>query len=326
MSNNNVIRVIVLSFVLIKVQTSADECGCKISRDSKLKPPADDLFSNIIEDDIEKMSLIPGGVYFVGTNEPRFPTDLESPEKVAEIKDFYMDKYEVSNQDFQNFVTDTDYITEAEKFNDSFVFQSVLSEDLKQSLKDMRALEAPWWYRVHQVNWKHPNGPESNLDNLWNHPVIHVTWRDAVAYCKWAGKRLPTEHEWEVACRGGKERKLYPWGNKLTPKNRHWLNIWQGKFPDENLVEDGYEFTNPVDEFEQNIFGMHNIVGNVWEWTSDTFLPNDPNKDNPEMVKKGGSYLCHESYCYRYRCAARSQNTADSSASNLGFRCAKDLE
>lgn len=156
---------------------------------------------------------------------------------------------------------------------------------------------------------------------------MHVSWHDAVAYCKWNNKRLPTEQEWEVACRGGRRGKLYPWGDKLTPKDKHYLNIWQGKFPTNNTGEDGFPFLCPVDEFRQNPFDMYNIVGNVWEWTADLWRPTDEGRTkNPNRVKKGGSYLCHESYCFRYRCAARSQNTEDSSSGNLGFRCAKDNE
>ncbi|XP_055903692.1 formylglycine-generating enzyme [Eupeodes corollae] len=270
------------------------------------------------------MSLIPGGEYQIGTNSPHFPADNESPEYDVQITDFYMDKYEVSNRKFMEFVKATKYVTETEKFGDSFVFKTFLTEELRKEYNDFRVASAPWWYKVKGVDWKHPYGPETDTKDILDHPVVHVTWNDAVAYCTWEGKRLPTEPEWEAACRGGKKRKLFPWGSKLMPKGEHWVNIWQGEFPDNNTREDGYAGTCPVTSFRQNIFDMHNIVGNVWEWTSDLWDENDRSQP-PNRVKKGGSYLCHESYCYRYRCAARSQNTEDSSAGNLGFRCAKNL-
>ncbi|XP_023301906.2 formylglycine-generating enzyme [Lucilia cuprina] len=277
------------------------------------------------EPSYDDMSLIPGGKYLVGTDEPHFKEDHESPERLVTIKDFYMDKYEVSNEKFKDFVKATKYVTEAEKFGDSFLFKTLLSSQDQEKLKDFRVASAPWWFKVQGVSWKHPNGPDSNLKGLEKHPVVHVSWNDAVAYCKWANKRLPTEAEWEVACRGGKKRKLFPWGNKLMPQDKHWLNIWQGEFPDNNTKEDGYVTTCPVNKFSQNVFQLHNIVGNVWEWTQDLWTEGDTSP-NPSRVKKGGSYLCHKTYCYRYRCAARSQNTADSSAGNLGFRCAKNME
>ncbi|XP_037722924.1 formylglycine-generating enzyme [Drosophila subpulchrella] len=320
---------------------ASSDCGCQ-KLDRKTTPDVDKVplpdqvcqqraqgashyrdYYGELEEEIQDMSLIPGGSYLLGTDNPHFPADREGPERQVKLKDFYMDKYEVSNDAFAKFVLDTNYTTEAERFGDSFLFKSLLSPAEQRDLEDFRVASAVWWYKVAGVSWRHPNGVDSNLENLGRHPVVHVSWRDAVAYCKWAGKRLPTEMEWETACRGGKERKLYPWGNKLMPRGEHWTNIWQGDFPDGNLADDGFEFTSPVDTFRQNVYDLHNMVGNVWEWTADLWDANDVS-DNPNRVKKGGSYLCHKSYCYRYRCAARSQNTEDSSAGNLGFRCAKN--
>ncbi|KAH8274939.1 hypothetical protein KR018_001779 [Drosophila ironensis] len=276
-----------------------------------------------LEPEIEGMSLIPGGTVSVGTDTPHFHADREAPERQVKLADFYLDKFEVSNEAFAEFVLATNYTTEAERFGDSFLFKTLLSAGEQEALQDLRVASAPWWYKVSGVSWRHPNGATTTLDGLERHPVVHVSWRDAVAFCSWAGKRLPSEAEWETACRGGRQGKLFPWGNKLMPRDEHWLNIWQGDFPEGNLAEDGFEYTCPVDAFRQNVYDLHNMVGNVWEWTADLWDANDVT-ESPNRVKKGGSYLCHRSYCYRYRCAARSQNTEDSSAGNLGFRCAKD--
>ncbi|XP_022428221.1 formylglycine-generating enzyme isoform X4 [Delphinapterus leucas] len=223
--------------------------------------------------------------------------------------------------------------TKAEKFGDSFVFEGMLSEQVKSDIQQAVAA-APWWLPVKGANWRHPEGPDSTVLNRPDHPVLHVSWNDAVAYCTWAGKRLPTEAEWEYSCRGGLQNRLFPWGNRLQPKGQHYANIWQGEFPVTNTGEDGFRGTAPVDAFPPNGYGLYNIVGNAWEWTSDWWTihhsveetiinPKGP-PSGKDRVKKGGSYMCHKSYCYRYRCAARSQNTPDSSASNLGFRCAAD--
>lgn len=318
--------------ILSLIPLSSSDCGCnKAKRDA---PPFEEEVTNEgllelmqHEIDYDRMTLIPGGRYTIGAKEPIFPGDREH-ERDVEIKDFYLDKFEVSNGDFSKFVKETGYLTEAEKFGDSFVFQQFLSDKVKDVYKDFRVAAALWWYKINGTSWHKPEGPKSSIDDRMQHPVVHVSWRDAVAFCSWYNKRLPTEAEWEVACRGGKERRLFPWGDNLTPRGQHWMNIWQGEFPEGNLKEDGYEGTCPVDSYQpQNSYELYNIVGNVWEWTADYWDDREVGQvEAPQRVKKGGSYMCHKSYCYRYRCAARSQNTEDSSSGNLGFRCAKDFQ
>ncbi|XP_055626012.1 formylglycine-generating enzyme [Toxorhynchites rutilus septentrionalis] len=327
------------------VPSVAPDCGCnklKRAREGEVPPTEKIVFpdragrekkigDNVLElvqhsQKFAQMSLIPGGTYLVGTNEPMFPADREGPEKEVTIANFYLDQYEVSNRRFQKFVDKTKYVTEAERFGDSFVFQQFLSAEKREKYTDFRVASAPWWYKIEGASWRHPEGDTTKgIDDRFDHPVVHVSWNDAVAYCGWLGKRLPTEIEWEVACRGGRKQKLFPWGNKLMPKNNHYTNIWQGDFPDSNHAEDGFDGTCPVDKFPQNAYELYNIVGNVWEWTADLWDEREDVKP-PNRVKKGGSYLCHQSYCYRYRCAARSQNTEDSSAGNLGFRCAANVD
>uniref|UniRef100_H3DAN8 Sulfatase modifying factor 1 n=1 Tax=Tetraodon nigroviridis TaxID=99883 RepID=H3DAN8_TETNG len=275
------------------------------------------------------MVLVPGGAFLMGTDDPGIPADGESPQRLVYVDSFYMDTHEVTNRQFQMFVNATGYVTEAEKFGDSFVFEGILSDKVKKEITQAVAA-APWWLPVKGANWKHPEGLGSSITDRLDHPVLHVSWTDARTYCSWLDKRLPTEAEWECACRGGLKDRLYPWGNKLNPKGKHYANLWQGDFPNYNTGEDGFVKTSPVMSFPPNGFGLYDIVGNVWEWTSDwwTVHHSAENQSNPtgpqsgnDKVKKGGSYMCHKSYCYRYRCAARSQNTPDSSASNLGFRC-----
>ncbi|XP_060622290.2 formylglycine-generating enzyme [Anolis sagrei] len=284
------------------------------------------------KDEGRQMASIPAGVFTMGTDEPAIQQDGEWPARKIHISHFFMDRYEVSNREFEKFVNATGYLTEAERFGDSFVFEGMLSEQVKSKIHQAVAA-APWWLPVKGADWKHPEGPDSNIVDRMDHPVLHVSWNDAVAFCTWAGKRLPTEAEWEYSCRGGLENRLFPWGNKLHPNGQHYANIWQGDFPTSNTREDGYTGTAPVTAFPPNSYGLYNIVGNAWEWTSDwwSISHSAETAQNPkgpptgtDRVKKGGSYMCHKSYCYRYRCAARSQNTPDSSASNLGFRCAAD--
>lgn len=280
-----------------------------------------------------EMVKLEGGVFTMGTDNPVLPQDGEGPARKVQVSPFYVDKFEVTNAEFQQFVADTGYVTEAEKFGVSFVLEHLLSSEVKSTITQAVA-NAPWWLPVENATWNHPEGPGSTIVDRPDHPVVHVTWNDASEYCKWKGNRLPTEAQWEYAARGGLENRLYPWGNKEFPKGEHAMNIWHGEFPPtgKGIDEDGYMGTAPVCTYRANKFGLYNMAGNVWEWVSDWWKirhSRDFQKDptgpvsGSDKVKKGGSYLCHKQYCYRYRCAARSQNTPDSSAGNLGFRCAR---
>lgn len=292
-----------------------------------------------------KMVHIEGGEFVMGTNEQWFPQDGEGPVRTVYVSDFYIDETEVSNEQFAKFVVDTGFETETEGFGWSFVFESALSEETNAaSTQAVAGVE--WWVRVDGADWLHPEGVDSNVfsssqaESRADHPVVHVTHSDATSYCAWLGGRLPTEAEWEKAARGGKQGRLYPWGNKLLPRGVHRTNIWQGEFPDLNTMADGYMFTAPVNSMgPQNGYGLYHISGNVWEWVSDWFsVPSEApqgggtverNPTGPlsgtSKVKKGGSFQCHKSYCYRYRVAARTSSTPDSSAQHLGFRCARDF-
>jgi formylglycine-generating enzyme required for sulfatase activity len=196
------------------------------------------------------------------------------------------------------------------------VFAGLLPDDFPPT----RAVAAaPWWRQVEGACWRRPEGPHSDVEARMDHPVVHVSWNDATAFARWAGKRLPTEAEWECAARGGLEGKPFPWGDELEPGGRHRMNVWQGRFPDQNTLADGFYGTCPVDAFEPNGYGLHNTTGNVWEWTADWHDAARP----ADRGARGGSYLCHESYCRRYRVSARNPMTADSSSGNVGFRCAR---
>lgn len=286
------------------------------------------------EANTDRMVKLPGGEFEMGTDsDVGFPEDGEGPVRSVTVDSFYIGKYAVTNAEFLQFVRDTGYTTDAEEFGWSFVFQDFLSEEQEQYV--MRSVPGtPWWEAVRGATWIRPEGPSSSLDGRWKHPVVHISWRDAVAYCEWAGKRLPTEAEWEYAARGGLEQKTYPWGDEFRPDGEHRCNIWQGDFPKHNTGDDGFLGTAPVDGFDPNGYDLYNVSGNVWEWCADWFSDDyhvDGPRENPsgppdgdERVMRGGSYLCHDSYCNRYRVAARSKNTPDSSTGNLGFRCVVD--
>ena len=278
------------------------------------------------------MVSLPGGAFLMGTEDGEgFPSDGEGPVREVRLKPFRIDPTAVTNEHFARFVADSGYVTDAERFGWSFVFGGLLPDDFPET---RGVAAAPWWREVLGASWRAPEGSQSSIDARGDYPVVHVSWNDAMAYCAWAGKRLPTEAEWEYAARGGLDAARYPWGDELTPGGRHMCNIWQGTFPATNTADDGYYGTAPADAFDANGFGLHNTSGNAWEWCADWFSPtyhaNGPREDpsgppsGEEKVIRGGSYLCHRSYCNRYRVAARSSNTPSSTTGHMGFRCAAD--
>jgi sulfatase modifying factor 1 len=280
------------------------------------------------------MVQLDGGKFLMGTDDPGgFPADGEGPVREVELSPFEIDSSAVTNRRFAEFVEATAHVTDAERFGWSFVFGGLLPDDFELT---RGVVQAPWWRQVFGALWRHPEGPGSSVEDRPDHPVVHVSWRDAEIFCGWAGVRLPTEAEWEYAARGGLVQQPFPWGDQREPGGEHRMNVWQGVFPSENSLADGFLGTCPVDEFPPNGHGLHNTSGNVWEWCADWFQthfhrtsgrrtdpPGPPN--GAAKVTRGGSYLCHHSYCDRYRVAARSSNTPDSSTGNIGFRCARDV-
>ncbi len=300
--------------------------GTSAKRPSNAAAIKAELRSNLVS--------LSGGTFAMGTNDTRFPADGEGPIREVTIDPFEISPHIVTNRQFAAFIDDTNYQTEAERFGWSFVFHHFVSEQTKQSVTQA-VLEAQWWWQVHGADWAHPNGPDSDWSNVPESPAVHLSWNDAAAFAEWADMRLPSEAEWEFAARGGLDGATFAWGEELTPDGKHMCNIWQGDFPSENTLEDGFHGTSPVGSFPENGYGLFDMAGNVWEWCSDwfsaTFHRNERNvtRVNPQgprhgqsRVTKGGSYLCHDSYCNRYRVGARTSNTPDSSTGNMGFRLA----
>ncbi|MBI5775319.1 MAG: formylglycine-generating enzyme family protein [Verrucomicrobia bacterium] len=290
------------------------------------------------------MAWIPAGKFLMGSAEGQ--TD-EKPLHEVELDGFWMDKTEVTNEQFEKFAKATGYLTIAERKPDPRDFPGVPLENLVAgSIVFMPPPgEVPlhdhsvWWQYVPGANWRHPEGANSDLKGREKHPVVHVCWIDAMAYCKWSGKRLPTEAEWEYAARGGLAKEKFVWGGEQTPGGKWPANIWQGRFPNENLLTDGFRLTSPVAAFKPNGYGLFDMAGNVWEWCADWYLPDyyersaaknppgpdtsyDPNEPGvAKRVTRGGSYLCVDSYCAGYRPGARMKSSPDTGLSHTGFRC-----
>lgn len=260
------------------------------------------------------------------------PADGEVPVHEVRLEAFDIDATPVTNADFARFADATGYVTDAERFGSSAVFHLLVDAPTADITGPTAG--TPWWIGVRGADWRHPGGRASTTELLGDHPVVHVSWNDAAAYCSWAGRRLPTEAEWEFAARGGLSRAMFPWGEApIDGSDGVWrANVWQGAFPAHNTAADGWIGTAPVRSYAPNGYGLWCAVGNVWEWCADRFDPgyyahsplHDPRgpEHGDERVLRGGSYLCHPSYCNRYRNSARSRNTPDSSMGNAGFRTA----
>jgi formylglycine-generating enzyme required for sulfatase activity len=285
------------------------------------------------------MVRIAGGSFRMGADDPDgFALDGEGPVREVALSPYLIDAAAVTNRQFAAFVDATGYVTDAERFGWSFVFYALLDARARGAARDGVVAEAPWWLGVDGAAWRAPEGPGSSTSERLDHPVVHVSWRDAAMYAAWCGLRLPTEAEWERAARGGLDQKKYPWGDELRPAGRHRCNLWQGRFPDVNTGDDGFLGTAPVDAFEPNGLGLHNMSGNVWEWCADWWSvswhaaatretrvdPRGPASGTAKVIR-GGSYLCHASYCNRYRVAGRTHNAVNSSTGHMGFRCAADI-
>ena len=312
-----------------------------------------------VEDASDEMQFIPGGVFTMGSNASGYP--IEGPAHRVQVNDFYIDKTEVTNREFREFVEHTGYVTTAEHAptweelkeqlppgtpppDSPLAAGSVVYVQPDTSVHSMSDY-SQWWKWVEGANWRSPEGPGSNLENRWDHPVVHIALKDAQAYCSWKGKRLPTEAEWEYASRGGKDGLPFSWGTEVQPEGKFMANTFQGAFPVRDLVLDGFNGTAPVKSFPPNAYGVYDMIGNVWEWTSDYYdatyyasLPNtlvenptgstksfDPQEPHAKKyVIKGGSYLCADNYCSNYRPSARQAAAFDSGTSNLGFRCVRN--
>lgn len=280
---------------------------------------------------IQDMVLLPGGVFLMGSGDDVPGAEGERPVHAVEVEPFWIDACTVSNADFATFADACGYVTDAERAGWSFVFAGLLRRGLGRTRS---VAGARWWRQVSGADWRHPEGPGSTLAGRADHPVVHVSWRDAREYCATTGRRLPTEAEWEFAARGGAARDVYPWGDELERDGRHWMNVWQGRFPKENTLEDDYYATAPVDAFPPNGYGLHNVTGNVWEWTADWFdpgyyrssprvAPAGPERGTHRVIR-GGSYLSQGSEGRRCSVATRGSGTPASSTGDVGFRCARD--
>jgi formylglycine-generating enzyme required for sulfatase activity len=284
----------------------------------------------------------------------------EAPSRLVEVDGFWIEELPVTNRAFARFVEATGWVTSAEIPPDPNDYPGALPEMLTPASLVFTPTKGPvsladahaWWAYIPGADWRHPLGPGSSLGGLDDHPVVHVAWRDVIAYADWAGLDLPTEAEWELACRGGLDGAEYAWGDALTPGGRHMANVWQGRFPWENLALDSWARTSPVGSYPPNRFGLYDMIGNVWEWTKDWWsasepargccVPRNPPERNPlggaqadscdarelparipRKVLKGGSHLCAPSYCRRYRPAARHAHPIDTSTSHVGFRCVR---
>ncbi len=293
------------------------------------------------------MSWIPGGTFLMGGADEASPDSL--PVHEVTVDSFWIDRTELTNEKYEAFVKATGYVTISEKKPKSEDFPGVPKEKLVagsvcfHAPKEDVPLDNPmaWWKYADGADWHHPDGPKSSLKDREKHPVVHMAWDDAVAYCKWAGKRLPTEAEWEYASRGGKQKQKFFWGDSQTVDGKWMANAWQGKFPSRNTKDDGFLGTAPVGSFPANRYGLHDMAGNVWEWVSDWYRPDyyahspawnpqgpddslDPEEPgSKKRVLRGGSFLCSDQYCYRYTNAARNKGATDTGANHIGFRCAK---
>ena len=260
----------------------------------------------------QSMIAIEAGTFLMGTNDVRFPADREGPIREIQVDGFSISSRLVTNDDWAVFVDITGHVSFAERQEWSYVFAGLLPDDFPET---RGVVGAQWWRQVRGANWRRPYGPHSDLDGLGDHPVVHVNWYEACLYASWVQARLPTEAEWEKAARGGLSQSRYAWGDELTPDGEHRCNIWQGMFPAHNTLADGWLATSPVGTYQPNGFGLHDMAGNVWEWTDSWF-------DESRRALRGGSYLCHDSYCNRYRVGARSSSTLDTTTGNIGFRVA----
>jgi len=293
---------------------------------------------------------IPGGTFLMGSDR-HYPE--EAPAHKVTVGGFWMDIHAVTNREFQRFVAETGHVTLSEKPARAEDYPGAQPDMLEPSSVVFRKPSTPvdmrnaynWWTYVKGANWRHPQGPGTSLEGLDDHPVVHVGFDDAEAYAKWAGKELPTEAEWEFAARGGVDGAEYVWGEEYMPGGKPMANTWQGPFPYQNSLADGYEWTSPVGTFPPNGYGLYDMAGNVWEWTTDWYQehgrieqscctldnPRGGNRDHsidprdqiriPRRVMKGGSYLCAPNYCLRYRPAARMAQPIDTATCHVGFRC-----